>query len=196
MTIFDQWYFGANLVLSLFICFRIWIIKYHTSHIHYSDIIMSTMSSQITGVSIVYSIVCSGAEQTKHQNSASLTFVRGIHRWPVNSLHKWPVTRKMLPFDYVIMSKYDVDPRHTDSRCLTNVMNEVFHQIMARHQKDLCMKYEAVAKCNWNTVSYYIEIKMHKENLRDLIAATGLVILLTLNSNRNISAHMTFKFNG
>ena len=34
----------------------------------------------------------------KHQNSASLAFVRGIHRWPVNSPHKWSVTRKMFPF--------------------------------------------------------------------------------------------------
>ena len=27
----------------------------------------------------------SGADQRKHQSSASLAFVRGIHRWPVNS---------------------------------------------------------------------------------------------------------------
>ena len=39
----------------------------------------------------------------KHQNSASLAFVWGIHRWPVNSPHKWPVTRKMFPFDDVMM---------------------------------------------------------------------------------------------
>ena len=39
----------------------------------------------------------------KHQSSASLALVRGIHRWPVNSPHKWPVTRKMFPFDDVIM---------------------------------------------------------------------------------------------
>ena len=39
----------------------------------------------------------------KHQSSASLAFVRGIHRLPVNSPHKWPVTRKMFPFDDVIM---------------------------------------------------------------------------------------------
>ena len=45
----------------------------------------------------------SGADQRKHQSSASLAFVRGIHRGPVNSLHKWPVTRKMFPFDDVIM---------------------------------------------------------------------------------------------
>ena len=39
----------------------------------------------------------------KHQSSASVAFVRGIHRWPVNSLHKWPMTRKILPFHDVIM---------------------------------------------------------------------------------------------
>ena len=37
------------------------------------------------------------------KSSASLAFVRGIHRWPMNSPHKGPVTRKMLPFDDVIM---------------------------------------------------------------------------------------------
>ena len=34
----------------------------------------------------------------------SLAFVLGIHREPVNSPHKWPVTRKMFPFDDVIMA--------------------------------------------------------------------------------------------
>ena len=57
----------------------------------------------ITGVSIVYSIYCSGADQSKHQSSALLAFVRGFHRWPVNSPHKGPVTRKRFPFDDVIM---------------------------------------------------------------------------------------------
>ena len=69
---------------------------------HYSDVIMSTMSYQITSLPIVYSIVYSGVDQRKHQSSASLVFVRGIHRWPVNSPHKGPVTRKMLPFDDVM----------------------------------------------------------------------------------------------
>ena len=64
---------------------------------------MGTMASQITSLTIVYSTVYSGADQRKHQSSASLAFVRGIHRWPVNSPHKWPVTRKMFPFDDVIM---------------------------------------------------------------------------------------------
>ena len=61
------------------------------------------MASQITSLTIVYSTVYSGTDQRKHQSSASLVFVRGIHRWPVNSPHKGPVTRKMFPFYDVIM---------------------------------------------------------------------------------------------
>ena len=71
---------------------------------HYSDVIMSGMASQITSLTIVYSTVYSGADEWKHQSSASLAFVRGIHRWPVNSPHKGPVTRKMFPFDDVIIA--------------------------------------------------------------------------------------------
>ena len=70
---------------------------------HYYDVIMGAVASQITSLTIVYSTVYSGAYQSKHQSSASLAFVRGTHRGPVNSPHKWPVTRKMLPFDDVIM---------------------------------------------------------------------------------------------
>ena len=43
------------------------------------------------------------ADQMKHQSSASLACLRGIHRWPVNSHHKGPVMQKMFPFDDVIM---------------------------------------------------------------------------------------------
>ena len=68
------------------------------------DVIMGSMASQITSLTIVYSAVYSGADQRRHQGSASLAFVRGIHRGPVNSPHKWPVTRKMFPFDDVIMT--------------------------------------------------------------------------------------------
>ena len=70
---------------------------------HYSDAIKNTMASQITGVPIVCSTVGSGAAQRKHQSSTSLAFVWGIHWCPVNSPHKRPVTRKMFPFDDVIM---------------------------------------------------------------------------------------------
>ena len=51
---------------------------------------------------LLYLTVYSDADQRKHQSSASVAFVWGIHRGPVNSPHKWPVTRKMFPFDDVI----------------------------------------------------------------------------------------------
>ena len=70
---------------------------------HYDDVIMGAIASQITSLTVVYSIVYSDADQSKHQSSASLAFVRGIHRGPVNSPHKWPITRKMFPFHGVIM---------------------------------------------------------------------------------------------
>ena len=69
--------------------------------LHNGDVIMGAITSQITSLTIVYSTAYSYAE--KHQISASQAFVQGIHRGPVNSPHKWPVTRKMFPFDDVIM---------------------------------------------------------------------------------------------
>ena len=68
---------------------------------YYNDVIMGVIASQIPSLTIVYSTVYSGADQRKHQSSASVAFVRGIHRWSGNSPHKWPVTRKMS--DDVIM---------------------------------------------------------------------------------------------
>ena len=65
-------------------------------YIHYNDVIMGAIASHITSLTIVYSIVYSDADPRKHQSSAS----------PVNSPHKWPVTRKMFPFDDVIMFQY------------------------------------------------------------------------------------------
>ena len=70
---------------------------------HYNDVIMGAISSQITSLTIFYSTVYSVADQRKHESSASLAFVRGIHRGTMNSPHKWPETRKMSPFDDVIM---------------------------------------------------------------------------------------------
>ena len=66
------------------------------SDVHHIDVNMSSLT-------IVYSTIYWGANQRKHQSSSSLAFVQGIHRWPVNSPHKGPVTRKMFPFDDVIV---------------------------------------------------------------------------------------------
>ena len=47
---------------------------------HYGDVIMGAMASQITSLTIIYSTVYPDADQRNHQSSASLAFVRGIHR--------------------------------------------------------------------------------------------------------------------
>ena len=67
---------------------------------------MGAIASQTTSLTIVYSPVYSGADQRKHQRSASLAFVREIHRRPVNFPHKLPVARKMCPFDDVVMIRW------------------------------------------------------------------------------------------
>ena len=83
---------------------------------HYNDVIMGEIASQITSLAIVYSTVYSDADQRKHQSSASLAFVRGIHRGPVNTPHKWPITMKMFPFDDV---KHEInDCVITRSHCI------------------------------------------------------------------------------
>ena len=81
---------------------------------------MSTIGSQITSLTIVYWTVYSDADQRKHKSSASLAFVWRIHRGPMNSPHKWPVTRKVFPFDEVIMFK---------SRALPSFCSSVFGRL-------------------------------------------------------------------
>ena len=77
--------------------------RHHCRYPHYCDVTMGSIASLTTSLTSVYSTVQSGADQRKHQSSASLAFVWGSHRRPVNSQHKWPVTRKMLSFADVIM---------------------------------------------------------------------------------------------
>ena len=84
---------------------------------HYSDAIMGVMASQISSLPIVLLNRLFSGDQTKHQNYASLAFVRGIQRWPVNSPHKWPVTRKMFPFDDVIMTQTAIWVDPTLAQC-------------------------------------------------------------------------------
>ena len=105
---------------------------------HYDDVIMGTMASLITSLTIVYSTVYSDADQRKHQSSASLAFVGGIHRGPVNSPHKWSVTRKMFPFDDVIMLLWKL--HCFISTCVTDAIfvyrTEVFERVEPHGDKD------------------------------------------------------------
>ena len=90
--------------------------RLHKTWGHYNDVIMSAIASQITSLTLVYPIV---NDQRKNQSSASLAFVWGIHRWPVNSPHKGPVTRKMFPFDGVIMDEPDIEEEEWERETYT-----------------------------------------------------------------------------
>ena len=80
---------------------RTGVVIWWSASTHYSEVIKDAMTSQISSLNRLFK-----RRSKKLQSSASLAFVRGIHRWPVNSSHKWPVTRKMFPFDDVIMEMY------------------------------------------------------------------------------------------
>ena len=97
-----QWRHNA-LCLFVSTSIRLWFTVSQAPFSHYIDVIISVIASQITSLTIVYSTVYSGADQRKQQRPASLAFVRGIYRWPLNSPRKGPVTRKMFPFDDVIV---------------------------------------------------------------------------------------------
>ena len=116
---FAHWHKGIHHQIQwrplLLLAVREWVAKAK----HYNDVTMTATASLITSLTIVCSTVYSSADQRKHQSSASLAFVRGIHRRPVNSPHKWPVTRKMSPFDDVIMK---VSSDVTNGRLLRNNM--------------------------------------------------------------------------
>ena len=91
------WITSAQMHTSIF---SVWdIVKYCYTYRckknkTYYRVIMSVVASQITGGSIVCSTVSPCVDQRKYQSSAPLAFVRGIHRWQVDSPHKGRVTRK------------------------------------------------------------------------------------------------------
>ena len=82
--------------------FHPWSRWLFIGYMNYSDVIMTAMASQITSLAIVYSTVYS---RGKSKRSSKLR-VTGLCAGMVNSPHKWPVTRKMFPFDDVIMDDY------------------------------------------------------------------------------------------
>ena len=98
--------------IQMYYCYTYFeIMEMHILVRHHNGAIMGAMASHTISLTIVYSVVFSGANQRKHQSSASLAFVRGTHRWPVNSPHKGPVTRKMSPFDDVIINIPHIIPQ-------------------------------------------------------------------------------------
>ena len=127
-------------------------VKELACRLHCNDVIMVVMASQITSLTIVYSTIYSGADQRKHQSSASLAFLRVIHRWPVNSSHKWPVTRKCFHLmtsscvrRYVMSLRESILTYcHLDHRELTSAssveLNKKYFSFMKVHSKILFTK--------------------------------------------------------
>ena len=125
---------------------------------HYNDVIISALASQITSLTIVYSTVYSGADQIKHLSSATLAFVWGIRRWLINSPHKGPVMRKMLPFDDVIMDR--VHPtKYTDSFVLCCESIIISNKIISK-SSTICISVSTLALvrlplCQWRYRKIY-----------------------------------------
>ena len=113
------------------------------SFFHYNDVIMNLMAPQMTSLMITYSPVYSGTDQRKHQSFASQAFVRGIHRRLVNSPHKGPVTRKMFPFDDVIMSQINMP---SSLRTLLEILylGSFFYMYGSEHKS--CLKFDIFIK--------------------------------------------------
>ena len=116
---------------------------------------MGAIASQITSLTIVYSTVDSDADQRKHQSSASLAFMRGIHQGPVNSQHKWPVTRKMFPFDDVIMIK-----------CEPNVLNKISILWIVKSSTNITLFSSQGSLCLLQAQRFLIQTETFQENIR------------------------------
>ena len=140
---------------------------------------MGAMAYQITSLTIVYSTVYSSADQRKHQSSASLAFVRGIHRSPVNSPHKRPVTRKMFPFDDVIM--------YIRGKQIINLFSISMHVPMPMHNLNQTANQYYVRSGKWH--SSKMLLVMSKPMMTKFIDAS--MCHRTKKLSANIEKHVT-----
>ena len=120
---------------------------------------MGAMASQITSLTIVYSTIYSGADQRKHQSSASLAFVRGIQQWPVNSPPKWPVTRKCF---HLMMSSYST------VRCVTCTNSLSFALFFLTHEGKTVVMHQAV---NFVFVDHMLQEHMRTQMLVNILSS-------------------------
>ena len=134
---------------------------------------MDWKASQITSLTIVYSAVYSGADRRKHHSSASLGFVRGIHRWPVNSPHKWTVTRKMFPFDDVIMFVRDVsDSLRNSSNSISDTHNLVYQEY------DCLYHWIKWKNCVWQFLAWLDYFTLHRLGAMEVCALAMLFVIM------------------
>ena len=132
---------------------------------------MGAMASQITSLAIVYLTVYSGADQRKQQSSASLAFVRGIHRLPLNSPHKGPATRIFFPFDAVIMQN-GAPLLQSMTRCGTARFSAGYPWLNMDWSHSFC-----VALYTWRTV-----MRIHVHHPKKVLGHSWLALLRLLLS--------------
>ena len=72
---------------------------------HHNGVIMGAIESQIISLTIAYSIIFFRRRSKKTSKLRVTGLCAGNSPGTVNSPHKWPVTRKMFPFDDVIVSQ-------------------------------------------------------------------------------------------
>ena len=162
---------------------------------------MGTMASQITNLNITFSTVYPGTDQRKHQSSASMAFVRGIHWWPVNSPHKGPVMRKMFAFDDVIMYEDNINHEITSTHgieflwwtgsCLLEI-TEIAHILFFLHKNKFYSSKNQISTVRFNVLSFSVIewLMVHLDSCH--LAALGVHWRNTNYSQvlGNISRHM------
>ena len=152
---------------------------------------MGAMASQITNLAIVYSTVYSGSDQRKHQSSASLAFVRGTHRWPVNSPHKGPVMLKMFPFDDVIMVTRGANLTNENKvlgRWIPNICVSQFHFYKIQHHKiTISTAYSNMLFIWYSVVFYHKPAGLFSRNVRNVFSVSIILPYWDKSYSWNIS---------
>ena len=150
---------------------------------HYSEVIMSAMASQITVVSIIYITVCAGADQRKHQSSVSLGFLRGFHRWRVNSPHKGSVTWKMFPFEDAITTKW---PCFVDNKYVSEEKRPFkFHQILSQRFQLDTPAIDFLLHTIWSSTA----IEAHFTRNIMMTSSNGNILCVTAPSSGESTGH-------
>ena len=110
-------------------------------------------------LTIVYSTVESCADQRKHQSSASLAFVRKIYLSPVNSPHKGWVTRKIFPFDDVILR---LEFQRNELKC---VMNRGYIRNTFTNEQEWTGINKIYVRNSWDTLWMARMLSQHVTNI-------------------------------
>ena len=168
-AMFGLYHTGAAKTVLQSLCTRLWcslvavgitLVRALSLHWRHNERHGVSITAVSIVFSIVYSIVGSGTDQRKHQSSASLAFVRGIHRWPVNSPHKRPVMQKMFPFDDVIMTWRSCD----SSECCMPM--GYFYQMRLRHGYIITL---FSARCDVTHFTYSVQNYRERREMNSLL---------------------------